>query len=590
MKLTSGENQFWRGEKPHRIFSGALHYFRVLPEYWEDRLLKFKACGLNTVETYVAWNLHEPQPGVFCFEGLLDLRRFVELAGSIGLDVIVRPGPYICAEFDFGGLPGWLLADPGMKVRTLHDGYVKAVERYMPRLLKELEGLYSHEGGPIIAMQVENEYGSYGCDHPYMLWNKELLQRCGVEAFLFTSDGPEDGMLQGGHVPGVLRTANFGSHAIDAFSKLKEYEPDQPAMCMEFWNGWFDHWGEPHHGRPAEVAAAALEEILSAGGSVNVYMMHGGTNFGFWNGANHDGRYRPTVSSYDYDAPIDEQGRPTAKYYAFREVFARHGAEVGPVPGTVTPQAYGEVRLKQAKNLFSLVEGMTPLKCQDTLTMEEAGQNFGYILYRTHVQGPRPARKLFLQEVRDRAWIYQDGRFLGIVERDGKQGDIEVAIPEGGSRLDIVVENLGRVNYGPELHDRKGITRGVRLSNQYLAGWEIYPLDFSALPAGFDEAPKGCLGEPQFFTGEFEVGELSDTFLRVEGVHGAAWINGFCLGRYWNVGPQETLYVPAPLLKRGMNSLTVFEFEPGEVSLRATLCGEASLNGKVKALDALATP
>lgn len=592
--LTVANGQLQRADKPHRLFSGALHYFRVLPEYWEDRLRKYRACGLNTVETYVAWNLHEPTPGEFCFEGLLNIRRFIELAGSLGLDVIVRPGPYICAEFDFGGLPAWLLGEAGLRVRTLDSRFTTAVERYMQRFLQELDGLYSHQGGPIIAMQVENEYGSYGCNRPYMEWNEQLLLRLGVEVLLFTSDGPTDSMLQGGTLPHLLKTVNFGSQARDAFKKLEEYQPNAPAMCMEFWNGWFDHWGESHHGRSASDAATALDEILAAGGSVNVYMMHGGTNFGFWNGANHDGTYRPTVTSYDYDAPLDEQGRPTDKYHAFREVFAKHGASIEEVPATVAPVAYGEVPLEGSKSLFELLPSRFCLESLETLTMEEAGQNFGYILYRTTISGPRPEGKLYLQEVRDRAWVYLDGVFLGVVGRNEVQAGLPITLTKQHSQLDIFVENLGRVNYGPELHDRKGITHGVRLNNQYLAGWQIYPLDFTRpphLPVGDVTIARAQSGKgndsvdqsgPRFYKGGFTVSEPSDTFLKIDGRHGAAWINGFCLGRFWDIGPQQTLYVPAPLLRAGENEVLVFEIEPDDAPPKARFVAEALLDGPAR--------
>ena len=281
----SGRNFAYDG-KPVRILSGAIHYFRVVPEYWRDRLLKLKACGLNTVETYVAWNMHEPEPGQFCFEGMADIARFVEIAGELGLFVIVRPGPYICAEWEFGGLPAWLLADSDIRLRCYDRSWLEKVDRFYDELMPRLKPLLCTNGGPVVAMQVENEYGSYGNDKKYLNYLKEGLIRRGIDVLLFTSDGPSDEMLRGGTLPDVYKTVNFGSRPEEGFQKLQEYQPDQPLMCTEFWNGWFDHWGEPHHTRDGKDAADVLDQMLKAGASVNFYMFHGGTNFGFRNGAN----------------------------------------------------------------------------------------------------------------------------------------------------------------------------------------------------------------------------------------------------------------------------------------------------------------
>ncbi len=566
--LALGYDCFLRNGVRHRIFSGALHYFRMPAASWEDRLLKYRACGLNTVETYVAWNLHEPRPGCFDFTAGLDLAHFIRLAGSLGLDVILRPGPYICAEWDLGGLPAWLLADPTMRLRTTHPGYLEAAGRYFDRVIDEVRPLLAHNGGPIVAVQIENEYGSYGNSRAYLEWIERALIERGVKELLFTSDGPEDAMLQGGTLPHVFKTVNFGSRAREAFAKLKNYQPAGPLMCMEFWCGWFDHWGKPHHTRGAEDAAATLDEILAADGSVNIYMMHGGTNFGFMAGANQDERYFPTVTSYDYDAPLDERGEPTAKYHAFREIFARHGAKIEPVPPTAPARAYGKVSLSESAPLFEHVENLSPILSHDPLVQEDLGQNHGFTLYRTRVSGPRAAARLHVEDVRDRAHVYQDGICVGILEREQPHADINLAIPEQGSRIEILVENLGRVNYGA-IHDRKGITRGVRLQWQWLTGWEIYPLDLTHLP---DTLPWGKIRESGSATPVFHQGTLriddpvpSDTWLHIGGGHGAAWINGFCLGRYWNIGPQLSLYVPGSLLRHGQNEIVLLETEPMQI-------------------------
>ncbi len=571
---------FLRNGQPHRIFSGALHYFRVCPEYWRDRMLKCRAMGLNTIETYVAWNLHEPTPGVFSFVDSLDLRRFISLAGELGMDVILRPGPYICAEWDLGGLPAWLLADRSMRLRTLHPGFLTAVSRYFDRLVAEVKDLQCTNGGPIVAVQIENEYGSYGNSRSYLSWLEQALVDRGIETLLFTSDGPLDSMLQGGTLPHILKTVNFGSRAQPAFAKLREYG-DGPLMCMEFWNGWFDHWGEEHHIRDHKDTVAAFEEMLAMGASVNLYMAHGGTNFGFMNGANHEGKYQPTVTSYDYDAPIDEQGRPTPKFFAFQQLLAQHGARIGKLPDPAPATAFGKVNLDESLHLFRALDFLSaPIRCENIPVMEDIGQNHGFILYRTFVSGPRPTEKLFIKEVHDRALVFQDGRFLGLVDRNDTQEGLSFEVNEKGSRLDILVENQGRVNYGPLLHDRKGITVGVRLNYQFLSGWEVFPLEFKDTPP-LPWSSVSCGTPAMLFRGQIRIEVPTDTFLSVKGGRGVVWINGFCLGRYWNIGPQKTLYVPAPLLKPGRNEVVIFEVESPDIP-EAVFVAESELGAFIK--------
>ncbi|MGI6166308.1 MAG: beta-galactosidase [Limnochordia bacterium] len=544
-----------------QIISGAIHYFRVVPEYWKDRLLKMKACGFNTVETYVSWNLHEPQPGQFCFEGGLDIEQFVKEAGEIGLYVIVRPGPYICAEWEFGGLPAWLLADPKMRVRCKYEPYLKAVDRFFDALLPRLVPLQYSQGGPIIAMQVENEYGSFGNDAGYLRYLKDGMRARGVDVLLFTSDGPSDAMLQGGTLPDVLKIANFGSRTEEAFRKLREYQPEGPLMCGEFWNGWFDHWGEEHKTRSAEDAAQELDTMLGMGASVNVFMFHGGTNFGFLNGANHGNGYEPTITSYDYDAPLSEAGDLTPKYWAFREVIGKY-TELPKIefPEVAPKLALGEVRLEESVGLFPSLNRLSePVSSTVPLPMEEVGQNYGFILYRTHVTGPRPRMDVIVQELRDRAQVFLNGASVGTLERWNKEKKLSVAIPKEGARLDLLVENMGRVNYGRYLLDRKGITEGVLLGYQFLFDWTMFPLPLDDLcRLSFNQGI--CQGGPAFYRGHFSVDEPKDTFLALDGwTKGVCFINGFNLGRYWNRGPQRTLYVPGPILKKGTNEVIVFE-------------------------------
>jgi len=577
-KFEIRSDAFYYQDKPIQLISGAAHYFRTVPEYWEDRLLKLKACGLNTVETYVPWNYHEPTQGEFIFDGILDIAAFIRLAASLDLLVIVRPSPYICAEWDFGGLPAWLLADPGLKIRCMHEPFLKAVDRYFDRLLPVLAPFQCTAGGPIIAMQIENEYGSYGTDQEYLAYLEHSMRERGIDVPLFTSDGPTDGMLQGGTLPHIHKTANFGSASASGFKKLREYQPEGPLMCMEFWNGWFDHWGTEHHTRDAADAAQCLDDMLSAGASVNFYMFHGGTNFGYSNGANFDGHYMPTVTSYDYDAPISEAGDLTPKYHAYRDVIAKY-REIPdmPMPPDSKKRNFGIITLTEQALLRDNLENLTqPVKRTTPEPMEMLGQSSGFILYRTHVSGPRTGETLTIQELRDRAIVFQDGEIKGTVYRNDDATDaLKLDIPEGGATLEILVENMGHVNYGPRMLERKGITEGVRLGNQFLHVWEIFTLPLDDL-SNLDYASPVSTEQPAFYRAEFEIDEPADTFVALQGwTKGICIVNGFNLGRYWNITPHRNLYLPAPLLKPGINEIVIFELHGNTEKVEVRLVEEA---------------
>lgn len=562
-------NGFVCDGKPIRLISGAMHYFRIVPEYWEDRLRKLRACGFNAVETYVAWNVHEPKEGRFRFDGIADVERFVRLAGELGLLVILRPSPYICAEWEFGGLPSWLLADPGMRLRCSHPPFLRKIEAYYDELLPRLKPLLCTSGGPIAALQIENEYGSYGNDKSYLNFLRRAMIDRGMDVPLFTSDGSEDYMLQGGTLPGTLATLNFGSKPEQAFAQLRKYRPEGPLVCMEYWNGWFDHWGDEHHVRGYEDVVDVLDRILAMGASVNFYMFHGGTNFGFMNGANHIDFYEPTVTSYDYNALLSESGDITDKYRAIREVIGRY-AELPdePLPPDAPKRGYGEVRLTERVSLFDSFDRLgEATESVYPETMERLGQDYGFVWYETAVTGPQAGCEIVLQEVRDRATIYLDGAYVGTAERWGADS-VVADIPAGGARLGILVENMGRINYGSRLRDVKGITEGVKAGTRqyhhFLFGWTIRALpldDLSGLAyeeTGEESPPPA--EEPAFYRGTFRVDDPADTFLKLEGwTKGVAFVNGFNLGRYWEKGPQRTLYVPGPLLRQGDNELVVFE-------------------------------
>jgi beta-galactosidase len=432
--------------------------------------------------------------------------------------------------------------------------------------------LLSTNGGPILAVQVENEYGSFGNDTAYLTYIKEGLVRRGIDVLLFTSDGPTDEMLMGGTIEGVHATVNFGSRVAESFAKFREHRATEPLMVMECWNGWFDHWMEPHHVREAADVADVLDEMLEQGSSVNMYMFHGGTNFGYYSGANHIETYEPTVTSYDYDAPLTEWGDVTKKYKEVQKVLGKHGFEPScPLPEPTPKYVYGEVVLSERAALFDSLDQLSePIEQTSIQPMEKFGQAYGFILYSTWVKGPRSRQQLHIQEVRDRAQIFLNGKPLGVVERWNPL-PLEISVPEEGGRLDILVENMGRINYGPLLRDPKGITEGVRIDNQFQYHWTIWSLPLQPNSISTinyvereiereDELHPIQGSTPAFYRGYFTADQIGDTFLRFDGWQkGIAWVNGFHLGRYWNAGPQRALYVPGPLLKVGRNEIVLFE-------------------------------
>lgn len=558
--IVQGKSLYINNE-PIQLISGAIHYFRIVPEYWEDRLLKLKACGFNCVETYVPWNLHEPKEGEFNFEGIANIEEFIRIADSVGLHVIVRPSPYICAEWEFGGLPAWLLADSNMRFRSYHEPYLEKVDKYYDVLLKKLVPYLTTNGGPIIAMQIENEYGSYGNDKKYLTHIKDAMLIRDIDVLLFTSDGPTDSMLQGGSVENVLATVNFGSRPTEAFNKLQEYFPNTPNIVMEYWNGWFDHWGEEHHQRDPAETAATFSEMLERGDSVNFYMFHGGTNFGFYNGANYGDEYQPTVTSYDYDCPVSEAGDITPKFHAVRKEIAKH-KDIGELilPESIPKMNYGPVTMTESVQLFDALEMISkPIQKANPETMEKLGQDYGFTLYRTFLEGPKEEAALTIQEVRDRALVFVDNEYKGVIDR-WKNNTISFAVPKEGVQIDLLVENMGRINYGPLMNDPKGITEGVRFERQFLFDWTMYPLPMDNLQLlSFKENNEKTTG-PAFYKGTFNVEEIGDTFVELPGwTKGFVVVNGFNLGRYWEVGPQETLYLPGPLVRKGENEIIIFE-------------------------------
>lgn len=549
--------------KAEQIISGAIHYFRVLPELWEDRLLKAKQCGLNTIETYMCWNLHEPQEGKFNFDGLLNFEKFIKIAKKLNLWVIVRPGPYICAEWENGGLPSWLMTKEGLRLRCMNKPYLATLEPFLNEILPRLKKLQYTENGPIIALQVENEYGSFGEDHEYIRHVRQIFLDNGINVPLFTSDGPDDHFIQGGTIPELTMTLNFGSNPAEAFANGRKYRPEGPDFCMEFWNGWFDHWGEEHHERSFDDAADTLEQMLKMGANVNFYMFHGGTNFNFWNGANYiENKLAPTVTSYDYDAALSECGDPTEKYFAYQKIIKKYNKSAD--YGTPKPSrkiAYDNVSLTESTSLLNNLDLLG--KKHNSVTpesMEYWGQDFGFIHYRTKLSGPVSGQKLGLDKVHDRALLFLDGKYFATYYRNDEINEFDITIPPGGIQLDILVENMGRINYGTEVgKDLKGILDGVRICLQYQHYWETWPLPLNNIDKLCYNSFNAEINQPAFHRGVLEIDEAADTFLDFPGKKGCVWINGFNIGRYWEKGPQKTLYIPSALLKKDSNEIVVLE-------------------------------
>ncbi|MDD0943203.1 glycoside hydrolase family 35 protein [Xylella fastidiosa] len=555
--------QFIRDGRPYQLISGAIHFQRIPRAYWKDRLQKARAMGLNTVETYVFWNLVELREGQFDFTGNNDIGAFVREAASQGLNVILRPGPYVCAEWEAGGFPAWLFADPTLRVRSQDPRFLDASQRYLEALGTQVRPLLNSNGGPIIAMQVENEYGSYGDDHGYLQAVRALFIKAGLGgALLFTADGAQ--MLGNGTLPDVLAAVNVApGEAKQALDKLATFHPGQPQLVGEYWAGWFDQWGKPHAQTDAKQQADEIEWMLRQGHSINLYMFVGGTSFGFMNGANFQGgpsdHYSPQTTSYDYDAVLDEAGRPMPKFALFRDVITGvTGLQPPPLPAASRFIDLPDTPLRASASLWDNLPAAVATTA-DPQPMERYGQAYGYILYRTTIHGPRKGR-LYLGEVRDDAHVYVDRLFVGRAERRRQQVWVEVDIPSGTHRLDVLVENSGRVNYGPHLADgRAGLIGPVMLNHERVNNWETFllPLQTPEAIHGWTTAP---MQGPAFHRGTLFIRTPGDTFLDMEAFSkGVTWANGHMLGRYWDIGPQRALYFPGAWQRQGENTVLVFD-------------------------------
>ncbi|HEX5284958.1 MAG TPA: beta-galactosidase family protein [Bryocella sp.] len=556
--LTVSGRQFLMDGKPFQIISGEMHYTRVPRPYWRDRLRKARAMGLNTITTYVFWNVHEPRPGVFDFSGQNDLAEFIREAQAEGLNVILRPGPYVCAEWELGGYPAWLLKDRTLTLRSTEPKYTAAVNAWLARLAQEVTPLLAKNGGPIIAVQLENEYGSFGDDKSYLEGLKDELVKTGIgDSVLYTADGPAQ--LPKGSLPELPAVINFGTgDAHGAFARLEELRPDGPRMSGEYWAGWFDHWGEKHHVTDGDKEAAELRWMLEQGDSVSMYMFEGGTSFGWMNGANSNGsNYQPDTTSYDYDAPLAENGDPRAKYFAFRKAIEETtGVHPLKVPRLSARKAFPVSAMTASASLWRNLP--TPVNAETPLTFEDMDQAYGYVLYRTSID-EGGGGKLVLEGLHDYAQVYVDQQLVGTLDRRLGTDSIDIPRQAHAATLDILVENSGRVNFTKVIRtERKGLTGAVTLDGKTPRRWEIYSLPMDDLSrVRFVAGP--CTG-PCFYQATLSVTKPADTYLDTRELHkGFAWLGTQPLGRFWSIGPQFALYTPGCWLQHGQNTVTIFD-------------------------------
>jgi beta-galactosidase len=552
---------FTMGGKPYQIMSGGIHFQRIPQAYWKERLLEAKAMGLNTVATYVFWDEVEPRRGQWDFTGRNNLRKFIKLAQQVGLNVLLRPGPYVCAEWDFGGLPAWLLKIPDIKVRSSDPRYMKAVKSYIAAISRQIKGL-QNPGGPVIMLQIENEYGSYGNDKSYLKQLAKWWRKDGIHVPFYTADGASKSMLKAGSIPGAVV-------GIESALSKKQYQlaskiwPDVPVFCSECYSGWLTHWRSK---KWAHTSATSLAEsvnwLMEHHKSFNLYVFNGGTNFGFMAGTNYGKHYEPDVTSYDYDAPLNEMGQPTTKYDAIRRTIAKYlpdSKKLPPVPSGPTVITIPPVHFTRKTSIWNHLP--KPKHVAQPKPMAAFGQYHGYILYRTKLLGVTHG-KLKVLDLHDFATVFLDGKFIGTIDRS--LGENSIKIPktdDPNPTLDILVEAMGRINYGPRIIDRKGITKRVQLGYMTLMNWKVYniPMDSSWVQnMSFKNDKADRAGT--FFKAHFSLDKVGSTYLDMsKWKKGFVWVNGHNLGRFWEVGPQYRLYCPGVWLHKGKNTIIVFD-------------------------------
>jgi len=565
-----GTNNFLLDGQRLQIRCGEIHAARVPMEYWRHRLQMAKAMGLNTVCAYLFWNLHEPRPGEYVWTGQADDAEFCRIAQEEGLWVILRPGPYACAEWEMGGTPWWLLKHDDIKLRTRDPHYINAVKSYLKEVGRVLGPLQITHGGPIIMAQVENEYGFFGKDTGYMDEIRKALVDAGFDVPLFQCNPPD--VMRNGLLTNLFQAGNFGSDVEKNFAKVRKIQPTGPLICSEFYPGWFDTWGQPHHTGKPENYLPNLERMLKQDASFSIYMAHGGTTFGLWSGC--DRPFKPDTSSYDYDAPISEAGWATPKFFQTRELFSKFllpGEKLPEPPAPNPVMSFTPVELKEVAPLFANL----PAAIQDEMprNMEAYDQGYGCILYRTKIP-PGAAATLEAAAIHDFGFVFIDGKRAGILDRRSANAKLLVPAREKEAQLDILVEPMGRINFGPEMADRKGLIAPVKLGGEVLKGWQIFnlPLDDKMLAGLKFTENKNDTSAAAFWRGTFHLEKAGDTFLDLH--HwgkGDLWVNGHCLGRYWNIGPSQTAYAPGCWLRAGENEIVVLDLTGPETPLIAGL-------------------
>ena len=558
------KSEFLLDGKPFQIISGEMHPARIPVEYWRQRIQMAKAMGCNTIAAYVFWNYHESEPGVFDFQtGNHNIAQFIKIVQEEGLFLILRPGPYVCAEWDFGGLPSYLLSIPDIKVRCMDPRYTEAADRYIKTLALQVKDLQVTKGGPILMVQAENEYGSYGNDRTYMKWVQDVWKKNGIEVPFYTADGATPFMLEAGSLPDAAIGLDPGANA-ENFAEATKVNPNVPSFCSELYPGWLTHWGEKWQRPDTTDLLKDVKWLMDNKKSFNFYVIHGGTNFGYWAGANafSPTQYQPDVTSYDYDAPINEMGQATPKYFALRNLLAKYlplKQKLPAIPAAVPVIEVPEIKLTASASVWDNLPAA--IQSPQPKPMEMFGQKGGFILYRTKLIGHKKG-KLRITELHDYATVFVDGKYIGKLERAQAENIIEIpASASANPQLDILVEGMGRINFAEYMIDRKGITDRVSLNGMTLMDWQIFTLPFDEKDVQNLKFTSGENTKPGlFFKGEFELAVVGDTYLDVsQWEKGVVWVNGHNLGRYWNIGPQKQLYCPAPFLKKGKNEIVIFD-------------------------------
>ena len=571
--FTTGDKTFLLNGKPFVVKAAELHYPRIPRAYWEHRIRMCKSLGMNTVCLYVFWNIHEQKEGEFDFTGNNDVAAFCRLCQKHGMYVIVRPGPYVCAEWEMGGLPWWLLKKKDIRLREQDPYFMQRVEIFEKEVGRQLAPLTVQNGGPIIMVQVENEYGSYGKDKAYVGAIRDIVRKSGFDKVsLFQCDWSSNFLNNG--LDDLTWTMNFGTGAnIDnQFKRLGEVRPNAPKMCSEFWSGWFDKWGARHETRPAKDMVEGMDEMLSKGISFSLYMTHGGTSFGHWAGANSPG-FQPDVTSYDYDAPINEWGQPTPKFYELQKMMAKYngGKKLPAVPKAPMPLiSVPEFKLTEYKPLYY---GVCDSKESNApLTFEDMDMGWGTMIYETSVPAIESASTL-TGDFHDFAQVYVNGKYVGKIDRVKNEKSLELPAMPQGANLTIVVEGMGRINFGRAIKDYKGIIGNVTISSQkencdisltptlwtnstvkddYAIAQEVFGMQTTKM--------RGTDSKAGYYRGYFTLSKVGDTFLNMEAFgKGQVYVNGHALGRFWHIGPQQTLYLPGCWLKKGKNEVIVHD-------------------------------